>query len=236
MARRFWPNENPLGRRIRINRPEYPADEIVGVVGDVKNSDFETEVAPTVYWPHHSWPSPFGTVLVRSTRDPMGLAAAVMREIRSLDPEQAVADVRPMEKSLWASTARPRFNMVLLTVLAAVAMALAVVGIYSVMAHAVSLRKHEIGVRLALGASPREVLALVVRGGMKLTLIGVCVGLLASYSLTRALSSFLYGVSPTDSATYITVAILLSSVALLASYIPARRATKLDPSEVFRHE
>jgi len=236
MARRFWPNENPLGRRIRINRPEYPADEIIGVVSDVKTTDFETEITPTIYWPHHSWPSPFGAVLVSATADPMSLSAPVTREIRSLDPEQSVADVRAMEQVLWSSVARPRFNTLLLTVLAAVALALAAMGIYGVISYAVSQRTHEIGIRIALGARPRDVLNLVVKHGMTLTLVGVGAGLAASYALTRALSGLLYGVRPTDPATFIGVSLLLSVVALLACYIPARRATKLDPAETLRHE
>ncbi len=236
MARRFWPNENPLGRRIIINRPETPPDEIIGVVSDVKNSDFETEIMPTVYWPHHSWPSPFGAVLVRTTGDPMSLNAAVTREISSLDPEQAIADVRTMEQVLWSSVARPRFNTLLLTVLAAVALVVAAMGIYGVISYTVTQRTHEFGIRIALGAQTRDVLKLVVKHGMMLTLIGVGVGLAASYALTRVLSGLLYGVKPTDPATFIGITILLFAVALLACFVPARRATKLDPVETLRSE
>jgi putative ABC transport system permease protein len=236
MARRFWPNESPLGRRIRINRPEYPPDEIIGVVSDVKNSDFETEVLPTVYWPHHRWPSPFGAILVRSTVDPTSLSAAVTRQIRSLDPEQSIAEVRTMEQVLWSSVARPRFNTLLLSVFAAVAFFLAAMGIYGVMSYAVTQRAHEVGIRMALGAQKRDVLKLIIRHGIMLTLIGVGVGLLASYALTRVLAGLLYGVKPTDPATFIGVPLLLSAVALLACYIPARRATKVDPMTTLRHQ
>ncbi|MGH9937951.1 MAG: FtsX-like permease family protein, partial [Blastocatellia bacterium] len=235
MARRFWPNENPLGRRIKLNREEH-WDEIIGVAGDVKISDLDAEVTPTVYWPHHSWAFGFGAVLVRTTVDPVSLTAAVTREIHSLDPELAVADVRTMEQVLWRSVARPRFNTLLLAVLGAVALALAVVGIYGVISYAVSQRTPEIGIRMAIGARPRDVLKLVVKHGMTLTLAGVGVGLVASYALTRVLSGLLYGVRPTDPATFIGVSLLLSAVALLACYIPARRAAKLDPMETLRHQ
>jgi putative ABC transport system permease protein len=236
MARLFWPNGNPLGRRVRINRPEERPDEIIGVVADVKISDIESEVMPTVYWPHHRWPFGFAAVLVRTTVDPMSLTAAVTREIRSLDPELSVAEVRTMEQVLWSSVAGPRFYTLLLTIFAAVALLLAMMGIYGVMSYAVTQRKHEIGVRLALGAQPRDVLKLVIQHGMALTLIGVAIGLSASYALTRYLAGYLYEVKPTDPVTFIGVALLLSVVALLACLIPAVRATRVDPMVTLRHE
>ncbi len=239
MARHYWANGNPVGRRIKLNRPENQPDEIIGVVGDVKISDLDAEVAPTIYWPHHSWAFAFGAVLVRTTVDPVSLNAAVTREVHALDPELAIADVRTMEQSLHRSVAQPRFNTSLGAALAAFALALAVVGIYGVMSYAVSQRAREIGIRMALGARPSDVLGLVVGYGMRLTLVGVGVGLAASYALTRALSGWLgwlYEVRPTDPATFIGVSLLLSAVALLACYIPARRATKLDPIETLRHE
>jgi putative ABC transport system permease protein len=239
MARRFWPNENPLGRRIKLNRLE-PWDEIIGVVGDIKTTDLDGDVQPTVYWPHHCWGFVFGALVARTTVEPTSLAPAVMREIQSLDPEAAISDVRPMDDVLWRSIARPRFNTLLLTTLAVVALALAVVGIYGVMSYAVSQRTHEIGIRMALGANSGDVLKLVIKHGMTLTLIAVGVGLALSFALMRLLSrwwlGWLYQVKPTDPVTFIGVSLLLSAVALLACYIPARRATKLSPIETLRHE
>jgi putative ABC transport system permease protein len=236
MARQFFLNESPLGRRVRLNRPTEPLDEIIGVVGDIKITDFESEIRPTIYWPHKSWAFAFGTVLVRTTVDPAGLSASVTREIHELDPVLAIANIRTMEQVLWRSIARPRFNTLLLTVLAAVALALAVMGIYGVISYTVSQRMHEIGVRIALGAQKGDVLKLILKHGMKSILAGVGVGLAASFALTRALSGLLYAVKPTDPATFIGVSLLLSAVALLACYIPARRATKLDPWKTLRHD
>ncbi|HEY8461431.1 MAG TPA: ABC transporter permease [Blastocatellia bacterium] len=239
MARRFWPGQNPLGRRISLNRSE-PWDEIIGVVGDIKTTDLDGEVQPTAYWPRHSWGFVFGGLLARTSVEPESLAPAIMREIHALDPEVAISDVRSMEDVLWRSIAQPRFNTLLIASLALVALTLAVVGIYGVMSYAVSQRSREIGIRMALGADQADVLRLVVRHGMKLTLIAVCIGLALSFTLTWALSKWwmgwLYQVKPTDPVTFIVVSILLSTVALLACYIPARRATKLDPMETLRHE
>jgi putative ABC transport system permease protein len=239
MARRFWPNESPLGRKIKLNRLE-PWDEVIGVVGDIKTTDLDGELQPTVYWPQHSWGFAFGALVARTTVEPTSLAPALMREIHSMDPEVAISDVRAMEDVLWRSIARPRFNTLLLTALAVVALALAVVGIYGVMSYAVSQRMHEIGIRMALGANSGDVFKLVIKHGMKLTLIAVGVGLVMSFALTWLLSQWwlgwLYQVKPTDPVTFISVSLLLSAVALLACYIPARRATKLDPMETLRHE
>jgi putative ABC transport system permease protein len=238
MARRFWANENPLGRRIKLNR-EQRWDEIIGVVGDIKTTDLDGEVQPTVYWPHHCWGFAFGALVARTTVEPTSLAPTVMREIHALDPEVAISDVRTMDDVLWRSVARPRFNTLLLTSLALVALALSVVGIYGVMSYSVSQRTREIGIRMALGADQVDVLKLVVKHGMKLTLIAVSLGLVISFVLTRLLSEWLgwlYEVKPTDPMTFIGVSLLLSAVALLACYIPARRATKLDPMETLRRE
>jgi putative ABC transport system permease protein len=238
MARRFWPNENPLGRRIKLNRLE-PWDEIIGVVGNIKTTDLDGEVQPTVYWPHHSWGFAFGALVARTTVEPTSLAPTVMREIQALDPDVAISDVRTMDDVLWRSIARPRFNTLLLTILGVVALALAVVGIYGVMSYAVSQRTHEIGVRMALGADSGDVFKLFIKHGMTLTLIAVGLGLALSFALARLLSGWLgwlYQVKPTDPVTFIGVSLLLSAVALLACYIPARRATKLDPMETLRRE
>ncbi|HEY6401130.1 MAG TPA: ABC transporter permease, partial [Blastocatellia bacterium] len=239
MARRFWPNASPLGRRIKLNREEK-WDEIIGVVNDIKTTDLDGEIQPTVYWPHHSWAFIFGALVARTNVEPESLAPTVMREIHSMDPAAAISDVRSMEDVLWRSIAQPRFNTLLLSALALVALTLAVVGIYGVMSYTVSQRAREIGIRMALGADRVDVLRLVVRHGMKLTLISVGVGLALSFALTWMLSrlwkEWLYQVKPTDPGTFIAVTLLLSLVALLACYIPARRATKLDPMETLRHE
>ncbi len=238
MAKRFWPNESPLGHRIKLNRFE-PWDEIIGVVGDVKTTDLDGEIQPTVYWPRHSWGGVSNDIVIRTTVEPASVAQAVMSKIHELDPDAAISDVKTMEDVLWRSIARPRFNTLLLATLAFVALALAVVGIYGVMSYAVSQRTHEIGVRMALGANSGDVLKLIIKHGMKLTLIAVAVGLAISFALTRLLSGWLgwlYEVKPTDPATFVGVSLLLSLVALVACYIPARRATKLDPMETLRHE
>ena len=238
MARRFWPNASPLGRRIKLNRNE-PWDEIIGVVGDVKTTDLDGEIQPTVYWPRKCWVYIFSDIVARTTVEPTSVAQAVMSKIHELDPEVAISDVGTMEDLAWRSIARPRFNTLLLTALALVALALAVVGIYGMMSYAVSQRTREIGIRMALGANSGDVLKLVIRHGMTLTLISVGVGLALSFALTRLLSGWLgwlYQVKPTDPVTFIGVSLLLLAVTLLACYIPARRATKLTPMETLRHE
>jgi putative ABC transport system permease protein len=233
-ARLAFPNEEPVGKRIGGSVP--PQLTIVGVVSDVKNLDLDREIWPEMYWPYLQRPSPFMTLVIHSDSDPSNLAAAVRAQVLAVDKNQPVFDIQTMEQLLSASVAPRRFRMLLLGVFAGVALVLAAVGIYGVMAYSVGQRTHEIGVRMALGAMREDVLSLVLGQGLKLTAIGVAIGVVVAPALTRLLSSLLYDVKPTDPLTFIAVSLLLTAVALLASYIPARRATKVDPMVALRYE
>jgi putative ABC transport system permease protein len=189
-----------------------------------------------VYWPHPELAYSGMTVVVRTAGDPSQLAAAVQREIQTIDPNQPVSDVRTMNQWLSESVARARFNALLLGLFSALALVLASVGIYGVISYSVTQRTHEIGIRMALGASARDVLKMVVGQGMLLAMIGVALGLVASFLLTRAMSSLLFGVSTTDPVTFIFISLMLVVVTLLACYIPARRATRVDPMTALRYE
>ena len=248
-AERHWPGEEAVGKRIAyagIGRghdqtPEWI--EVVGVVGDVKHRGLDLESKPEIYVPVYqplfsSRPTPPLSlyVAVRTKGDPAALAAAVRREVAAVDPEQPLANVRTMGERLAESVAQRRFNMTLLGVFACVALLLAAVGVYGVMAYAVARRTHEIGVRVALGAQRGDVVRLVVRQGMWLALAGVAVGVAGAYAATRLMTGLLYGVSPTDPLTFVGVSALLTAAALLACLIPARRATKVDPMIALRYE
>jgi predicted permease len=247
MARRFWPNEDPLGKRIKLGLPErpYPWLSIVGVVGDVKQFNLESPVEPEMYMPFAQMPwtlmpafmrfAPL-TLAVRAAADPANLSTAVRREILAVDKSQPVSRIRTLEQMLAESIAPRRFAMLLLTLFAALALLLAVGGIYSVMAYAVSECTHEIGVRMALGARPRDVFKLVIGHGLSLTLIGLALGLIMALALTRLMKNLLYGVSTTDPVTFALIALLLIGAALLACYLPARRATQVDPLVALRCE
>ncbi len=236
-VRKHFPNEDPLGKRLTIHmKNDNVPTEIIGVVGDSKHMGLESEIEPMSYWPHPELAYSFMTFVIRAQGEAASLAPAARNVIQTLDPEQPVSDVRTMESLLSRSLAKARFNTVLLTVFACVAMLLAAVGIYGVMAYAVSQRTNEIGIRMALGARSLNVLYLVIRQGMSLALIGVTIGLAASLALTRLLKNLLFGVSATDPLTFAIIALLLTFVALLACYIPARRATRVDPIAALRHE
>jgi putative ABC transport system permease protein len=189
-----------------------------------------------VYWTHPELAHSSMTIVVRTEGEPLSLAPAAQREIQAIDPDQPVADVRTMEQLIATSVARARFNALLLALFAALALILASVGIYGVMAYAVVQRTREIGIRIALGAQSRDVLKMIVGQGMMLTLIGVGLGLVGAFALTRLMSSLLFGVSATDPLTFAVVSFLLSAVAFLACYIPARRATRVDPMVALRYE
>ena len=237
MARRFWPNDDPIGKRVTMKDWGPPlTGEIVGIVGDVRADGMDTDVRPMIYWPYTQFPQIFDNIVIRTEGNPLNLVAAVKSQIWSVDPSQAVANVDTMEQVLASSVATRRFNLILITLFAATALALASVGIYGVISYTVSQRTHEIGIRMALGAQGSDVMKLVVAQGVTLTLAGVSLGVAAAIGLTRLMSTLLYGVSPTDVATFASVAVLLSVIALAACIIPARRATKVDPMFALRCE
>ena len=236
-ARKNLPGEDPLGKRVTIYMKEDNVPcEIIGVVGDNKHSGLDKEIEPMAYWPHAELAYSFMTLVIRTRGDAASIAPAARQVIQQLDSEQPVADVRTMESLLADSVARARFSTLLLTVFAVIALVLAAVGIYGVMSYAVTQRTHEIGIRMAMGAQAIDVLKLIVKKGLTLTMCGVGIGLGAAFALTQIMSSLLYGVSATDPLTFGAISVLLALVALLACYLPARRATKVDPMIALRYE
>jgi putative ABC transport system permease protein len=239
LAKRYWPGEDPIGRRITFgtdDKGEPYWTTIVGVVADVRQKGLHTEPRPEIYVSSMQSPSRYATLIVQSGLDPAGLAASVRREVQAVDADIPLYDVKTMREVLDGSLASRRFNMALLALFAAVAVLLAGVGLYGVLAYMVTQRTHEIGVRMALGAQPRDVLRLVVGQGMALALGGVLLGVLGALALTRVLSTLLVGVAATDPWTFGVVVPLLSAIALLACYIPARRAARVDPLIALRYE
>lgn len=235
LAERIWPSENPIGKRLRVGFEEKPR-EVIGVVGTIKQTTLDAEERPAMYMPHLQAPTPRLTLLVRTRNEPLSMAAAVRQELRALDKDVPVSQVQTMEKVLGASVAQPRFSMLLVGLFAGLALVLSAVGIYGVMAYAVSRRAHEIGVRMALGAGANQVLKLVLKDGMTLAFAGIAVGLLGAFALTRLMASLLFGIGAKDPLTFVSVAAFLAFVAFIACYIPARRATKVDPLITLRHE
>ena len=237
MARRFWPGENPIGRRLTPSfHSEQGAREIVGVVGDVKTSGLDVDASAMMYLPYKQAPLPFVSFVVRTASNPESVVQPVSKAIYSIDKEQALTDVQTMDQVLAKSLSDRRFNMTLLLTFAGVALLLAAVGVYGVMNYTVTLRRRELGIRMALGAERMDVLRLVLRQGLTLTLIGVAAGLISAYALTRLMASLLYGVTATDYLTFGSVSAVLIAVGLAASYLPARRATKVNPTIALRAE
>ncbi|HSE37698.1 MAG TPA: ADOP family duplicated permease, partial [Blastocatellia bacterium] len=237
LARRFWPGEDPIGKRITMKDWGPPlTGEIIGIAGDVKADGLDSESRPMIYWAYPQFPVIFNSLVARTEGDPLNIVGAIKSQIWSVDPAQPVASVATMEEVLAGSVAPRRFNTLLIGIFAAVALALAAIGIYGVISYAVSQRTHEIGIRVALGAQGSDVLKLVVVQGMALALAGVGLGLGAAVWLTRLMSTLLFGVSPTDAPTFVAVAMLLTAVALAACIVPARRATRVDPMLALRYE
>jgi len=237
MARQFWPNENPLGKHVTMKDWGAPlTGEIVGVVGDVKSNGLDEAGGPMIYWPYYQFAQIFNSVVVRSELNIATLIPAVKSQIWSVDKNQPVSDIKTMDQVLSDSLARRRIYMALLGMFAGAALLLAAVGIYGVMSYTVNQRVHEIGLRLALGAERADVLRLILSEGTKIAFVGTAIGVAVALALTRLMTSLLYGVTATDPATLLTVAALPVLVAVVACYIPARRAVRVDPMVALRHE
>jgi predicted permease len=238
MAEYFWPGRDPLGQHVRISNgnDKEPWSEVVGVVGDIRQHHLERNPRPALYVPYAQDPWPFVAVVVRTKMDPASTASSVESAIHAVDPDEPVYDVRTMKEVESVSVSPQRLQLVLLGLFAILALTLACTGIYGVMAYFVAQRTREIGVRMALGAQARDVIGMVVGEGLRMALLGAALGLLGSVFLMRVLSGLLFGVTPRDPLTFCGVAAILTGVALLACYIPARRATVLDPLVALRYE
>jgi putative ABC transport system permease protein len=237
LARRFWPGGDAVGGRLAVDLAAGTrVAEIVGVVGDTKSESIDGEEWPTIFSPYPQLPPGAMTLTVRTAGPPLALASAVTREVHRLDPDQPVADLRPMDEVVDLALAGARFNTVLLVSFAGVAFLLAAVGIYGVISYDVSQRTHEIGIRMALGAQPADVRRLIMGQGARLAVYGIGAGLLGAGLVTRFMRTMLFGVHPADAWTYTAISILLALVALGASFVPSRRAMALDPVTALRHE
>ena len=236
MARRYFPNEDPLGKRMVVNFAEPETREIVGVVGDVLHTGLHEEPRAAMLVPHQQSASSYMTFLVKTKSEPTSQLAAVKRAIREVNPRQTFARTATMEELVSDSLKQRRFNLFLLGLFAGIALLLATIGIYGSISYSTRQRTNEIGVRIALGAQSHDVLRLIVGQGFGLALVGVAVGLVAAFVLTRAIKGFLFGVGPNDPLTFLAISALLLFTALIASLIPARRATKVDPLVALRSE
>ena len=228
-----FPNEEPLGKRL-VSAIGKQAFEIIGVAGDLRHSSLANQPFPAMYFP--TLQSGRTNLVIRTQGDPLSIVAAVRKEVQAIDPDQPIAAVKPMTEWVESSVAAPRYRTTLLGLFAALAMVLAATGIYGVMSYSVAQRTHEIGIRMALGARRADVLKLVVRQGMVLTVVGVALGVVGAFALTRVMASLLFGVTAKDPVTFAVVAALLIAVAFVACFVPARRATKVDPLVALRYE
>jgi putative ABC transport system permease protein len=233
-ARRLWPGEDPIGRRLKLGDTKASWRTVVGVVGDVLHKGLDAPHTLQVYLPEAQFVD--SLLLIRTWGDPSAIAPAVRGAITAINPQVPVSSIATMKEVVSASVANQRFGAFLFTLFGFVALLLAASGIYGVISYSVAQRGHEIGVRAALGAPRREILRLILFEGAKLTLLGVAIGVIAALSLTRLMRGLLFEVSPIDPLTFASVALLLILVALLACYIPARRATRVDPMIALRHE
>jgi putative ABC transport system permease protein len=235
LAKRFWPGENPVGKRLMLVR-EKDAVEVVGVVGDTKRYGLDESIVPEIYWPYMQKVRGASYFAIRTTGDPNSLASAVRSRLYEVEPGCVISRISTMDQLVATSLKRPRFNVILLVMFASTALLLASVGLYGVMSYSVTERTREIGIRLALGAQQQAILRLVVGQGLMLTVAGIGIGLVVAFSLTRLIGSLLFGVSASDPLTGMAVALLLFVIAMLACVIPARRAARVDPMVALRFE
>ncbi|HET9713207.1 MAG TPA: FtsX-like permease family protein, partial [Pyrinomonadaceae bacterium] len=236
LVRDLFPNTNPIGQRLRVLMRQPSSWEIIGVVKDSKYRSLGEDSTPYIFLPYLQNPQPAMALHVQTSGNPKDLAAAIRREVQALDPNLPAFNVMSLADNIDISLFPARFGAVLLSVFGFLALLIASIGIYGVMSYGVSERTHEMGIRMALGARGRDVLRLVISQGMWLALIGVAIGAGLAFAVTRVVKSYLYDVSVTDPLTFTGIASLLIGVALLACYVPARRATKVDPLEALRYE
>ena len=236
MARQFWPGEDPIGERIVLAQGDDTVREIVGIVGDVKHYALDGETRPEMYFPYAQQPQMNMTVVLRTTGSPGTLTGAARAKVHSIDATQPAAKIRPLEEVLASSLAQPRLYSALLTTFSAVALLLAAVGIYGVMSFTIAQRTHEMGIRMALGARSGDVRNLILREGLRLAMLGIVLGTAGALALGRLLKTLLYDVEPTDPATFTVAVVLLLAVAAIACYVPARRATRVDPLVALQSE
>jgi len=236
MARKYWPDEDAIGKRLRMGDAQGPWRTVAGVVGDVLHRRLDASQTLQVYLPNAQYTDSDAILTVRSASDPALLAPAIRGEIAALDPQVPLSNVATMDEVVSASVANQRFSALLFALFGGIALLLAAVGIYGVISYGVAQRTHEIGIRVALGAGRTEVLRLIVGEAMRPALFGAAVGLAVAVGLTRLLTRLLFGVRPSDPPTFGAVLLILFAVALLASYIPARRATRVDPTVALRYE
>ena len=237
-ARQYFPGEDPLGKRISVamfDNPNPPT-EIIGIVGDVRYDSLTDKAEPTVYFPPPELTYAFMTLVIRTSGDPASLAPSVRSVLREIDSNQPVSDVRTMEQVMGTTLGRARFSTLLLGLFAGLAMLLAAVGIFGVMNYAVNLRTREIGIMMALGAQQGQILTLILRQGLVLTLIGITLGVAGALALTRVMSGMLFGVEATDPLVFVLIVVLLTVVSVIACYLPARKATRVDPVIALRNE
>jgi predicted permease len=241
LARKHWPNASPIGRRVSFSTDDPQWYEIVGVAGNIKHRGLDGRDRPELYVPYRQplfagWTVRPMYVVVRTTTAPAAAMAAVRREVARFDRDQPISDVRTMDERIDHSLSSRRFSMVLLAAFASLALTLAAIGIYGIVAYSVTERTREIGVRLALGAQRRDVIGMVIGQGMTMAGVGTVIGVTAALLLTRLMSSLLFGISAVDPMTFLVIPVLLIVVAFVACYVPARRATRVDPLQALRSE
>jgi putative ABC transport system permease protein len=238
MARRFFAGADPIGQHLKVGLPEEEAPwlEIVGVVGDVHHRSLAEPGTPEMYVPYPQSPAPFMSIILRTEGDPVAAAPSLRAEVRRTDPLLPVSEMTPMRRVLSRSTSHERARGAMMWTFGALALALAAIGVYGVMAQAVAQRRQEIGIRMALGAAPRSIVHLFIGRGMTFALVGIAAGVLGALFLTRLLETQLFGITPTDFPTFAATALLLLAVALAACWLPARRAARVDPVLALRQE
>ena len=240
LAQREWPDEDPIGKKMSIGSKVYKDEplewEIVGVAQNVRHFSLSSEVVPSMYVPHGQQRYQFMTLTIRTTSEPLLMADSVRKQVWAVDKDQPIGNVSAMDQLIYEQVSQPRFYLMMLSIFAGVALVLASVGIYGVMSHMVTQRTHEIGVRRAMGAQNRDVMRMVLRQGVGLTAVGAAIGVAGAAGLTRVMGSLLYEVSAVDPVTFVASPVILMAVACAASYVPARRATKVDPQVALRYE